>query len=201
MTAFNLWGWRGQFVFGSFKWVKLRSEEMKIGLVPTQFFPYTASTMKTKDIGSIIQVSFNAEDVRIFNSSFPCSDIPVRDTFFQFEKKTGDLVDMSEHLREVENGSAVSALCDDAKAFARVQFNQFNPQNLWNDSLNLKTVWMRVAVISTNLLSRVFWITETDLRFAIIWTDYGYLHTTGGNVKTWRSYSGVRRVAKNYKPF
>lgn len=46
-----------------------------------------------------------------------------------------------------------------------------------------------------------FWVTETELRFAIIGTDYGYLHTTGGNVKTWRSYSGARRVAKNYKPF
>ena len=76
--------------------------------------------MKTKDLGSIIQVSFSAEDIRLFNSSFPCSDIPERDCFFQFEKKTGDLVDESEHLREVENGPAVSALCDDAKAFCAV---------------------------------------------------------------------------------
>jgi len=74
--------------------------------------------MKTKDLGSIIEVSFNAEDIRLFNSSFPCSDIPVRDVFFQFEKKTGDLVDMN--LRGVENNSAISALCDDAKAFCAV---------------------------------------------------------------------------------
>lgn len=46
-----------------------------------------------------------------------------------------------------------------------------------------------------------FWVTETELRFAIVGTDYGYLHTTGGNVRTWRSYSGARRVAKKYKPF
>ena len=44
--------------------------------------------MKTKDIGSIIEVSFSAEDVRLFNSSFPCSDIPICNGFFQFEKKT-----------------------------------------------------------------------------------------------------------------
>lgn len=90
---------------------------MKIGLVPTQFFPFTAFAMKTKDLGSIVEVSFSAEDVRLFNSSFPCSDIPIRNGFFQFEKKNGDLVDASEYLRGVENGSAVSALCDEAKSF------------------------------------------------------------------------------------
>lgn len=74
--------------------------------------------MKIKNLGSIDEVNLKAREVALFNSSFPCSDIPERDCFFQFEKKTGDLVDMSEHLREVENGSAVSALCDDAKAFA-----------------------------------------------------------------------------------
>ena len=74
--------------------------------------------MKIKNLGSIIEVSFDAEEIALFNASFPCSGIPARDVFFQFEKKTGDLVDMSDHLREVENGAAVSALCDDAKAFA-----------------------------------------------------------------------------------
>jgi len=74
--------------------------------------------MKTKDLGSIIQVNLSAKEIELFNASFPCSDIPACDVFFQFEKKTGgDLVDMSEHLHKVENGSAVSALCDDAKSF------------------------------------------------------------------------------------
>ena len=73
--------------------------------------------MKTKNLGSIIQVNFSAEEIALFNSSFPCSDVPARDTFFQFERKTGDLVDESEHLREVENNSAISALCDEAKSF------------------------------------------------------------------------------------
>ncbi len=73
--------------------------------------------MKTKDIGSIIEVSFSAEEIALFNSTFPCSGIPVCNGFFQFEKKTGDLVDESEHLRGVENGAAVSALCDEAWTF------------------------------------------------------------------------------------
>ena len=75
--------------------------------------------MKTKNLGSIIQVNFSAEEIALFNSSFPCSDIPGRDCFFEFEIKTGDLVDMSEHLHGVENNSAISALCDDAKGFLK----------------------------------------------------------------------------------
>ena len=73
--------------------------------------------MKTKNLGSIIQVNFSAKEIALFNSSFPCSDIPERDCFFEFEIKTGDLVGTSEHLRGVENNSAISALCDEAKSF------------------------------------------------------------------------------------
>lgn len=73
--------------------------------------------MKTKDLGSIIEVSFSAKEVALFNSTFPCSGVPVCDVFFQFEKKTGDLIDESEHLREIENGAAISALCDEAWTF------------------------------------------------------------------------------------
>jgi len=69
---------------------------------------------------NLIQVNFSAEEIAFFNSTFPCSDIPERDCFFEFEKKTGDLVDMSEHLSGVENNSAISALCEDAKAFCAV---------------------------------------------------------------------------------
>lgn len=75
--------------------------------------------MKIKNLGSIDEVSFNAEEIALFNTSFPCSDIPERDCFFEFENKTGDLVDMSEHLRGVENNSAISALCDEAKSFLK----------------------------------------------------------------------------------
>lgn len=82
---------------------------------PISIFP----TMKTKNLGSIIQVNFSAKEIAFFNSTFPCSDIPERDCFFEFESKTGDLVDESEHLRGVENNSAISALCDEAKGFLK----------------------------------------------------------------------------------
>lgn len=35
-------------------------------------------------------------------------------------------------------------------------------------------------------------------RFVVIGTNYGYIHTTGGDVRTWGSYSGARRAAKLY---
>lgn len=38
-------------------------------------------------------------------------------------------------------------------------------------------------------------------RFCVIGTDYGHIHTTGGDVRTWRSYSGARRAANKYVGF
>lgn len=34
--------------------------------------------------------------------------------------------------------------------------------------------------------------------YCVAGTDYGYLHTTGGDIRTWRSYSGARRVCRAY---
>ena len=72
--------------------------------------------MTIQNLGSTYEVSLKACEVARFNSSFPSSDIPEMDCFVQFEKKTGDLIDMSAHLSEVENSSAISALCEEARA-------------------------------------------------------------------------------------
>lgn len=40
-----------------------------------------------------------------------------------------------------------------------------------------------------------------DVKYIVVGTQYGYLHTTGGDIRYWRSYSGARRVARNYEPF
>lgn len=45
-----------------------------------------------------------------------------------------------------------------------------------------------------------FRISGNEYRFVVIGTAYGYLHTTGGDVRTWGSYSGARRAARNYQP-
>lgn len=39
---------------------------------------------------------------------------------------------------------------------------------------------------------------KPEYRFIVIGTNYGHLHTTGGDVRTWASYSGARRAARNY---
>lgn len=40
-----------------------------------------------------------------------------------------------------------------------------------------------------------------EYRYCVIGTQYGHIHTTGGDVRTWRSYSGARRFLRNYQPF
>ena len=37
-------------------------------------------------------------------------------------------------------------------------------------------------------------------RWCIVGTTYGFLHTTSGDIRTWRSYSGARRAARSYQP-
>ena len=94
------------------------SEAMKLPANRAQRNNERDNNMTIRDRGSIYEVNMEACEVARFNASFPCSDIPVVDCLFQFEKKTGDLVDESEHLREVENSSAISALCEDARVYA-----------------------------------------------------------------------------------
>lgn len=36
--------------------------------------------------------------------------------------------------------------------------------------------------------------------YCVIGTEYGYIHTTAGDLRTWKSYSGARRAARNYVP-
>lgn len=37
--------------------------------------------------------------------------------------------------------------------------------------------------------------------YVVIGTQYGYVHTTGGDVRTWRSASGAYRFIKRYQEF
>ena len=39
-----------------------------------------------------------------------------------------------------------------------------------------------------------------ETRYVVIGTVYGHIHTTGGDIRTWRSYSGARKAVRNYKP-
>lgn len=39
---------------------------------------------------------------------------------------------------------------------------------------------------------------DGEPRYCVAGTDYGYLHNASGDIRTWRSYSGARRVCKAY---
>ena len=43
-----------------------------------------------------------------------------------------------------------------------------------------------------------FHMGKGEYRFIVIGTNYGHIHTTAGDVRTWKSYSGARRAARNY---
>ena len=37
-------------------------------------------------------------------------------------------------------------------------------------------------------------------RYCVIGTPYGFWHTSGGDVRTWQTYSGARRALLRYVP-
>lgn len=60
------------------------------------------------------RVLFDAADVAKFRAVWPCSGLPDKPLWFEFDWQ-GDLVDVSETL-ELADGAAVNALVDDARA-------------------------------------------------------------------------------------
>jgi hypothetical protein len=48
--------------------------------------------------------------------------------------------------------------------------------------------------------SQFSWAPAPEVRYAVCGTEYGYLHTTAGGVRTWGSYSGAHKAAKAYQP-
>lgn len=43
-----------------------------------------------------------------------------------------------------------------------------------------------------------FWVTRERLAYCVIGTDYGYIHTSSGDVRVWGSKSGAYKAAANY---
>lgn len=37
--------------------------------------------------------------------------------------------------------------------------------------------------------------------YIIVGTNYGYIHTAGGDIRTWETASGAYRFLKQYEPF
>ena len=55
----------------------------------------------------------------------------------------------------------------------------------------------RCRELKTPTVARLL-VAGAQHRYIVIGTEYGYLHTTGGDVRTWRSYSGAYKAAKRY---
>lgn len=69
-------------------------------------------------------------------------------------------------------------------------------------SVNVPTV-ARVRVDNPNCAFRQLQLRDgakPEYRYCVIGTEYGYIHTTAGDLRTWKSYSGARRAARNYVP-
>ena len=76
--------------------------------------------MRVFDNGSFYSVQVSARDVETFNVSWPCSSLPERTITFQFDKDSGDLVDViPSHIAEKSDGLDLAALSDDAQAYGK----------------------------------------------------------------------------------
>ena len=40
-----------------------------------------------------------------------------------------------------------------------------------------------------------------EYRYIVIGTQYGYIHTIGGDIRTWKTPSGAYKFIKGYNPF
>lgn len=76
--------------------------------------------MKAHDNGAFFSVSISANDVQNFKDQWPCSGLPERPIWAQFDKRNGDLVDMNPSNLEERgaDGSALLALLADAQNYA-----------------------------------------------------------------------------------
>jgi hypothetical protein len=71
--------------------------------------------MKFYDNGCFYSVSVSANEVYAFKQTWPCSRLPEKSIWFQFDKRNDDLVDM----KPVLDGEDVLALSHDAQNYGK----------------------------------------------------------------------------------
>lgn len=79
--------------------------------------------MRVKDNGCFFSVSVSEREVSEFKAKWPCSGLPERSIWFQFQKSNGDLVDLSPS--DID-GEALLALSQDAQAYGEKRLNLIN---------------------------------------------------------------------------
>jgi len=76
--------------------------------------------MRVYDNGAYFTVAVYASEVRTFNQGWPASGLPDRSIAFQFDKASGDLVDvMPAEIADQVDGPEAVALSEDAGNFGR----------------------------------------------------------------------------------
>lgn len=73
--------------------------------------------MRARDNGCFYSVSVSEDDVRTFKAQWPCSGLPTRSIWFQFDKRNGNLVDL--RCAVAVEGEALLALSQDAQAYGK----------------------------------------------------------------------------------
>lgn len=77
--------------------------------------------MKLIDNGCFYSVSVSRSEVISFKSKWPCSGLPDRAHWFQFDRRNGDLVDLTPNRHD---GPALLALSQDAQEWAIKQMGK-----------------------------------------------------------------------------
>lgn len=80
--------------------------------------------MKYMDNGSLFSVIVSKREVQAFKDSWPCSVLPDRFVWFQFDKRNEDLVDLRPWGMD---GADVLALSQDAQAFGLAKLSKLKP--------------------------------------------------------------------------
>lgn len=78
--------------------------------------------MRLIDCGSLVTVTVSRDEVETFKSQWPCSGLPNKAVWFQFEKRNGDLVDIKPGFERYD-GDALLALSHDAGNYAAKRLN------------------------------------------------------------------------------
>ena len=74
--------------------------------------------MRVRDKGAYFAVSLSAEEVEAWKRRWPASGLPSRSVTFEFEKRNGDLVDITPYkYAHLFDGAAAVALSEDAKEY------------------------------------------------------------------------------------
>jgi len=84
---------------------------------PRQSYNRHHRNPKSKSLGAYVRVTMTAQDVAAFKRRWPASGLPDRAIWFEFERKNGDLVDISPGSERYD-GPALAALSQDAQKFA-----------------------------------------------------------------------------------